>query len=255
MTSLWSRTGTLNSPSCLIGSSSWILRRSMVKFSASRAPAMSFDVTEPNNWSLSPAFCAMVTLMPFTSLARSSASPLSLASLRTCAWRSCSTILRLASVAATASRLGNRKLRAYPGATFTNWPRLPSFSISDLRMTSIPDFLPPLELRRERQQRDVARLLDGVGQAPLMRSADAGNAARDDLAPFRHEGVEHFHVLVIDVVDLLDAEPAHFLAPEKLLLLGGYRFVAAGGPLRGAAWSSFELGHLFIIHRSVSSVR
>ena len=41
-------------------------------------------------------------------LARSSASPFSLASRRRCAWRSCSTIFLLASVAGTASRLGSR---------------------------------------------------------------------------------------------------------------------------------------------------
>ena len=54
-------------------------------------------------------------MTPVSSLARSSASPFSLASLRRCACRSCSTIFLLDSVAATASRLGSRKLRAYPG--------------------------------------------------------------------------------------------------------------------------------------------
>ena len=71
-----------------------------------------------------------------------------------------------------------------------------------------------------------------------MRRANARDAARNDLAPLRHEGVQQLHVLVVDVVDLLDAEAADFLAPEILLLLRGDGFVAAGGPLRGAAWSS-----------------
>ena len=53
-----------------------------------------------------------------------------------------------------------------------------------------------------------------------MRRADAGNTARDDLAALGHEGVQQLQIFVIDVVDLLDAEPADFLAPEILLLLG-----------------------------------
>src|ERR1700687_3961212 len=97
-----------------------------------------------------------------------------------------------------------------------------------------------LELRRERQQGDVARLLDGVGEPPLMRGANAGDAARDDLAALRHKGVQQLYILVIDVVDLLDAEPANFLAPEICFLLRGDGLIAARGPLTGAAWSSFE---------------
>ena len=37
----------------------------------------------------------------------------------------------------------------------------------------------------ERQQRDVARLLDSVSQAPLVRSAYAGQAPRHDLPGLR----------------------------------------------------------------------
>src|ERR1035441_7871918 len=122
----------------------------------------------------------------------------------------------------------------------TTWPRLPSRSISSRSMTSM---IRLLELRRERQQGDVARLLDGVGQPPLVRGADAGNAARDNLAALRHERVEQLHVLVIDVVDLLHTEPANFLAAEIGFLLRGYGFVASGGALSGAAGSSFEFWH------------
>ena len=50
VTSLCSFTGTLYSPSCLMGSSNWILRRSTaVKSLAARASATSLEVTEPNN--------------------------------------------------------------------------------------------------------------------------------------------------------------------------------------------------------------
>src|SRR5207245_567440 len=85
-------------------------------------------------------------------------------------------------------------------------------------MTSI-DMSPALDYSGERQQGDVAGLLDGVAQAALARSAYARDAARNDLTPLGDERVQHLDVLVIDVVDLLDAEPASFLAPEILLLL------------------------------------
>src|SRR5580704_14296474 len=104
----------------------------------------------------------MVTDTPVISLARSCASTCSLASLRRWDCRSCSTIFLLDSVAVTASFLGMRKLRAYPGATLTTWPRVPRLLMSSLSITSMT--FPSLELRRERQQGDVARLFDGVGQ-------------------------------------------------------------------------------------------
>src|ERR1019366_5315379 len=111
------------------------------------------------------------------------------------------------------------------------------FSENDFHISS------RLERGRERQQRDVPRLLDRVREPALVRRAHARNAARHDLAPLRHEGVQHLHVLVVDIVDLLDAEPAYLLAPEILLLLGGNRLVAARGALRRAAWSSFRFRH------------
>src|SRR5437879_4090341 len=112
VTSRCSRTGTVNVPNCLMGSSSWILRRSMVKFCFSSASTMSLVVTEPKSCSFSPAFCTIVMFTPLRIFERSSASPLSLVSRRKCACRSCSTIFLLPSVAATASLFGNRKLRA-----------------------------------------------------------------------------------------------------------------------------------------------
>ena len=67
--------------------------------------------------------------------------------------------------------------------------------------------------------------------ASLARSADTGDAAGNNRAPLGDERVEHLDVFVVNVVDLLDAEPAYLLAPEILLLLRGNRLVAAGGPL------------------------
>src|SRR5271166_6330471 len=69
---------------------------------------------------------------------------------------------------------------------------------------------------RERQQRDVARLLDGGGEAALVRRANAGQPPWHDLARLGHELPEQPYVLVIHAVDLLDAELANLLAAEKL---------------------------------------
>src|SRR4051812_17996906 len=105
--------------------------------------------------------------------------------------------------------------------------------MSSLRITSI-GISSCLVTRRERKQRDVTRLLDRVGEPPLVRSAHTRNPARDNLAALGHEGVKHLHVLIVDIVDPLDAEPAYLLAPEVLLLAAGDRFIAASGTLAGA---------------------
>src|ERR1700682_4463425 len=107
-----------------------------------------------------------------------------------------------------------------------------------------------LHWRREGNQRDITRLLDGFTQPPLVRRAYARDPPRRDLAALGDEGREHSHVLVIDVVDFFHAEPAHFLAPE-ILLLGGHRLVAAGGPLRCAdGTSASRFSHdLFLLSR------
>src|SRR5689334_3948925 len=96
----------------------------------------------------------------------------------------------------------------------------------------------------ERQQSDVARLLDRVAQAALVRRADARNAPRNDLAALGNETREQPHVLIVDVVDSFDAKPANLLAPEILFLLSGDGFITAGGPLPRAAGSSFGFRHI-----------
>src|ERR1039457_70127 len=137
--------------------------------------------------------------------------------------------------------LGQQEITGVPRCDLDYLPPdaqlLDIFSENDFHISS------RLERGRERQQRDVPRLLDRVREPPLMRRAHARNAARHNLAPLRYEGVQHLHVLVVDIVDLLDAEPANLLAPEILFLLGGNRLVAAGGALRRAAWSSFRFRH------------
>jgi hypothetical protein len=87
-----------------------------------------------------------------------------------------------------------------------------------------------LPARGERQQRDVAGLLDGCAEASLMRSANSGQAARDDLAALGYEAGEQTNVLVVYGVDLLDTELADFLAAEEF----ASAFAAAGT----ASWTS-----------------
>src|ERR1700685_2754635 len=83
-----------------------------------------------------------------------------------------------------------------------------------------------------------------------MRRANAGNAPRYDLAALGNEGRKHAHIFVVNVVDSFHAESTYFLAPE-ILLLGGQRFVAAGGSHRSANGTSASLfshaGLLFLL--------
>src|SRR5690348_16167786 len=68
----------------------------------------------------------------------------------------------------------------------------------------------------ERQQSDIARLLDSRGEPPLVRRAHAAEPPGHDLAAFRHELREQAIVLVINGVNLLHAKLAHLLAAEIL---------------------------------------
>src|SRR5579863_1516883 len=85
---------------------------------------------------------------------------------------------------------------------------------------------------------NLARPLDGRLQRALVRGTDARDASRLNLAALRDEGAEHLHVLVADVVDLLDAELAQPLPPEEraptaLLPLASRRAAAAAAPALG----------------------
>ena len=53
-------------------------------------------------------------------------------------------------------------------------------------------------------------------QLALVARADAGQAARNDLAALGHEALQQAHVAVADRVDLLRAELADLLAAEEL---------------------------------------
>jgi hypothetical protein len=98
---------------------------------------------------------------------------------------------------------------------------------------------------RERDQRNIPRLLDRLSQPALVRRAYARNAPRRNLPALGNERQQQPHFLVIDIVDFIDTEPAHLLAPE-ILFLARDGFIAAGGTLRAADWSS-ALGFCHII--------
>src|SRR6185312_10545436 len=68
----------------------------------------------------------------------------------------------------------------------------------------------------KRQQSDVPRLFNGPGDAPLMRGANSGKAARNNLAAFRYKTLQQTHIAIWNRVNLFDAELAYFLAAEKL---------------------------------------
>src|SRR5260221_13627504 len=71
----------------------------------------------------------------------------------------------------------------------------------------------------KREHRGDACALDGVLELALMQGAGPRDTARKDLPPLRDKLLEHLHVFVVDVLDLLDAELADALpAVEELLL-------------------------------------
>src|ERR1700722_13003415 len=80
-----------------------------------------------------------------------------------------------------------------------------------------------------------------------MRRADAGDAARHDLSALGNKGREHSQVFIVDVVYFFHTESTYFLAPE-ILLLGGQRFIAAGGSHGPANRTSASLfGHAILL--------
>src|ERR1019366_7225187 len=93
-----------------------------------------------------------------------------------------------------------------------------------------------LQFRSKRQQRDISRALDGFAQPALVTRAGAGHAARKNFAAILHEGVQHVRLFVINVINLIYAETAHFPLAEKLALPALARAGSAAG--RGIARTS-----------------
>ena len=82
--------------------------------------------------------------------------------------------------------------------------------------------------------------LDGRLQRPLMCGADTRDPPRLDLAALRNERRQQLHVLVIDVINLLDAELADPTAPEEPaaspgLVARGATVPATGSPAAAAS--------------------
>ena len=71
---------------------------------------------------------------------------------------------------------------------------------------------------RKRQQSDVASALDGDAEPTLVTRADAGHAARENLAAFLHELGKNVGALVVDEIHLFDTELADFLFAKELTL-------------------------------------
>ena len=81
-----------------------------------------------------------------------------------------------------------------------------------------------------------------------MNGANAGDPARSDLAFLGDEGVQKLRFLIVDEVDLLDAEAANFLAAEKLLLTAGQGLIPTRGALRGSdRTTTFGLSHIYVL--------
>src|SRR5579864_3681179 len=86
-----------------------------------------------------------------------------------------------------------------------------------------------LQFRSERQQCDVARALDRFAQPSLVPRASAGHAARKNFAAILHESVQHVRFLVVNVIDFIHAETAHFALAEKLALAAFARACSTAG--------------------------
>src|ERR1700680_1284762 len=71
---------------------------------------------------------------------------------------------------------------------------------------------PALADLREGEQRDVSCALQRNRQRSLMASARARHPARQDLAPLREAPTQAGALLVVDEVDVLEAEAAHLAA-------------------------------------------
>jgi hypothetical protein len=82
------------------------------------------------------------------------------------------------------------------------------------------------------QQSDVACLLDGTRQPPLMGGADAGEAPGYYLASLGNKLLQQAYIAIVDGIDLLDTELANLLAAKELAS------AAAGAAGTSARWAS-----------------
>ena len=66
----------------------------------------------------------------------------------------------------------------------------------------------------DRDQRNVSRALHGGGKAPLVLGADTCLTPGLDLESVGNVTPKSVDVLVVDIVDVVDAKGAHLAAPE-----------------------------------------
>jgi hypothetical protein len=90
---------------------------------------------------------------------------------------------------------------------------------------------------RKRQQRNVARALDGHAEPALVTRTNSGHPTRQNLAAFLHELRKNVRALIVDEVHLLDAELAHFLLAEILPLAAARS--ARSAWTSGTTWAAF----------------
>src|SRR5215510_13871383 len=86
-----------------------------------------------------------------------------------------------------------------------------------------------VSLGHERKDCEVTRALDGLGELPLVDRADTRDASRQNLAPLGNEVPQQSSVLVIDIRDLLGAELADSLAPQRESLRTWHRATSLSG--------------------------
>jgi len=82
----------------------------------------------------------------------------------------------------------------------------------------------------KRKQGDVPGLLDGAGEAALVRSADAGEPPRHNFAALGYKALQQPHIAVRNRVNLLGAELANLLAAEELAAAAGRTRRPSAGP-------------------------
>jgi hypothetical protein len=93
---------------------------------------------------------------------------------------------------------------------------------------------------RKRQQGNVPSLLDGAGQAALVRGANPRQTARHDLSAFGHKPLQQTNIAVRDGVNLFRAEFAYLLAAKKLAASAGTTLRAPAGPPTGTTLSTLS---------------
>src|SRR6266508_101694 len=140
---------------------------------------------------------------------------------------------RSGAIGARGSRVGSRSLfaalRDVAGARPTSAAEWPCTWLTHWHASNAD------VLGRERQHGQPAGALQRDIQRALMRRACAGFAAGLDLAALRQETTQATEVLVIDFLDLVDAERAHLAARGELASSTGAKFTRTAAASRASA--------------------